>query len=98
MSSVKDVDQMFAGAVSYDQPLPVLNQSGKIVQTDMMAGAWTECGKQPDLRNCPMSPGKVQEIGGARSQGVEVFPAVTGYVNAQKDHRDDRLNCINAKL
>ncbi len=47
-----------------------------------------------------MSPGKVQEIGGARSQGVEVFPAVTGYVNAQKDqdHRDDRLNCINAKL
>ena len=37
-----------------------------------------------------MSPGKVQEIGWVRSQGVEVFPAVTGYVNSQKDqdHRE----------
>ncbi len=47
-----------------------------------------------------MSQGKAQEIRGSCGQGVEVFPAVTGYVNSQKDqdHRDDRLNCIKGKI
>ena len=47
---MSSVYQMFAGAVSYDQPLPILSRPGTIIQTDMVTGA---LGLSADNRRTP---------------------------------------------